>query len=445
MNDFLKRNLQFVIMLLAWVAAGMVAIPAGIGIVALSVILLKRKDMYAEMIVGFIFILVLSDSRQDQLEFAKKVKDIYLLLLTVFYIFDRKQFSFKNNIIVAFIPFLIWSFGVAFRGPDLVVSIQKTLSYGLLYFIVPSFFIKAFRMQVAQFVKDFVFLIVFLNLLGFGLIFFKPDFVFLAGRYNGILGNPNGMGMFTALVIILTVCANIKFPDLFSKNNLIVIFVITGLSVLLTGSRNSLMCIIIFLIFTKFYKISYWYGFMAVIVSILLYQVVFANLPTLLEALGLAKALRAENLESGSGRIVAWLFALNKLNSNAPLFIFGGGFSYDEFIYYANRHVLSALGHQGGVHNSFLALWLNTGIVGLILWGVGFFRTFFRAIPLAYTALPLLYMVLFSAFFEAWLMGSLNPYHITFILILAFLTTDSKDFAVEEKPEESLFPELKTA
>src|SRR6187399_2382828 len=100
MNDFLKRNLQFVIMLLVWVAAGMVAIPAGIGIVALSVVLLKRKDMYAEMIVGFIFILVLSDSRQDQLEFAKKVKDIYLLLLTVFYIFDRKQFSFKNNIIV---------------------------------------------------------------------------------------------------------------------------------------------------------------------------------------------------------------------------------------------------------------------------------------------------------------------------------------------------------
>src|SRR5688572_10432510 len=414
MTEFLKRNLQFIAMIFAWVVAGWVSIQAGIGVVALSVVLLKRKEMYGEMITGFIFILMLSDSRLIQLDFAKQGKDIYLLLLTIFYIFDRKQFSFQNNMILAFLPFLIWSLGITFRSVDMMVSFQKTISYGLLYFIIPAYFIKAFRVNGAQFVKDFIYLVVFLILIGYSLIFFKPDFVFLAGRYNGVLGNPNGMGMFTTFVIILTLCANIKFPDLFSRNDLITIFVLTGITVVLTGSRNSMMCIIIFMLFTKFYKISYWYGFMAVIVAILLYQVVFANLPTLLEALGLAKALRAENIESGSGRIVAWLFALNKLNNNVPLFIFGGGFSYDEFLYYANRHALSALGHQGGVHNSYLALWLNTGIVGLILWGIGFFRTFFKAIPHAYTALPLLYMVLFSAFFEAWLMGSLNPYHITF-------------------------------
>jgi len=438
MSDYLKRNLQFVAMLAIWVIAGMVNIQAGLAVVALSVVLLKRKDLYAEMIIGFIFILILSDSRQDQLEFAKKVKDIYLILLTMFYLFDRKQFAFKNTLILAFLPFLVWAFAMAFRSPDMMVSFQKTLSYGLLYFIVPAYFIKAFRDKGAIFIKDFVYLVVLLLIIGFILIPIKNDFVFLAGRYNGILGNPNGMGIFTALVIILTICSNVKFPNLWTKNELTIIFVLMGITVLLTGSRNTLMCIIIFLLFTKFYKISYWYGFIAVIIAILLYQVVFSNLPTILEALGLSKALRAENIESGSGRIVAWLFALNNLNSDTKLFIFGGGFSYDEFIYYANRHALSALGHQGGVHNSYLALWLNTGIIGLILWGVGFFRTIFKAVPIAYTALPLLYTVLFSAFFEAWLMGSLNPYHITFLLILNFILTDSKDFASGEAVESGM-------
>ena len=105
--------------------------------------------------------------------------------------------------------------------------------------------------------------------------------------------------------------------------------------------------------------------------------------------------------------------------------------AYEEYLYMINRHALSALGHQGGVHNTFLALWLNTGIIGLVLWLVGLFRTIFKAVAISYTALPFLYTVLFSAFFEAWLMGSLNPYHITMLLILAVTITDTKDFAVE--------------
>src|SRR5688572_25364593 len=128
MSEFLKRNIQFLVMLAIWVAAGWVNINAGVAVVALSVILLKRKELYAEMIIGLIFILILSDSRQDQLEFAKKVKDIYLLLLTLFYLFDRKNFQFKNTLIFSFLPFLIWSFAMTFRSPDMMVSFQKTLS-----------------------------------------------------------------------------------------------------------------------------------------------------------------------------------------------------------------------------------------------------------------------------------------------------------------------------
>lgn len=433
MSEFLKRNLQFVIMLLIWVVSGFVAAPVAVGAVAISVILLKRKNMYSELITGFIFILILSDSRQYQLEFAKQVKDIYLILLALFFFFDRKQFPFKNTMVLPFIPFILWGFAMTTRSPEFQVAFQKTLSYGLLYLVIPAYFVKAFRDKGAIFLKDFVMFVSILFMIGLALIVLSPNFVFLAGRFSGILGNPNGLGIFTVLALILTVCVQIKFPDLFTRNELIMVYTFMALSAILSGSRNTLMCIFIFLLFTKFYKISYWYGFMAVIVAIMLYQVVFSNLPTILEALGLAKALRADTLENGSGRMVAWIFALNKLNADVKLFLFGGGFSFDEYLYHINYKALSALGHQGGVHNTYLALWLNTGIIGLALWLVGFLRSVFKAVTVSYTSFPMMYAVVFSAFFEAWLMGSLNPFHIMFLFILTLVTTNTSDFAIGTK------------
>ena len=46
----------------------------------------------------------------------------------------------------------------------------------------------------------------------------------------------------------------------------------------------------------------------------------------------------------------------------------------------------------------------------------------------------MMYAVVFSAFFEAWLMGSLNPFHIMFLFILTLVTTNTSDFA-SETPE----------
>ena len=433
MKEFVGRQIQFILMLLIWIIAGQVANEAAMGVVVLSLLLLKKRNLISEMILGFIFILFLSDSRQNLFEFAKHVKDIYLILLTMFYLFDRKTFNIKNPLIIPMIPFLIWAFVVIFRSPDMMPAFQKTLSYTLLYGIIPGYFIKAFQEKGSIFLKDFIYMIMILFGIGVILIFLNPDFVFLAGRYCGMLGNPNGLGIFVVLMIMLIVITQLKFPDLFTKQELKVIYILLGVSVILCGSRNALMCIGIFLAFTKFYKISYWYGFITVIIAILLYQVVFANLPTILEMLGLAEALRADSIEDGSGRMVAWAFALNQLYNDYQLFIFGNGFNYEGYMFYEHMDSLSALGHQGGVHNTYLALWLNTGLIGLTLWFSGILRLFFKAVTTSFTALPILYAILFSAFFEAWLMGSLNPYHITFLLIICVVITNINDFADFDK------------
>ena len=37
-----------------------------------------------------------------------------------------------------------------------------------------------------------------------------------------------------------------------------------------------------------------------------------------------------------------------------------------ELLYKENYQLLSRLGHQGNAHNSFLTIWYDTGIIGLL-------------------------------------------------------------------------------
>jgi O-antigen ligase len=437
MLDFLKRKNQFVLMLLLWLVAGMVATPVAVGIVAVSVLLLKRRAMYAELILGFILILVLSDSWQPELQFAKKVKDIYLILLTLFFFFDRKEFRIRGTFIGPFIPFLIWSVFQIFSHPVISISAQKTLSYGLIFLVAPAYFFKVFEDYGRVFLKDYAMMVALLLIAGLALYIVFPDKVLVGSRYSGVLGNPNAIGLFCTVFFILFQSAVIKFPDLFSRNEKVFIYGLIAISVLLSGSRNTILSIALCMFFTRFYKISPWLGTFIVIVIAVIYQMVMTNLPEILQSLGLAKALRADTLESGSGRLVAWTFAWNLINSSFHQFMFGRGFGFDEYIFIQNYSFLVKLGHIGGVHNSYLALWLNTGIIGLILWLIGFFRTIVKAIPKSYTALPITYAVMFSGFFEAWLMGSLNPYTITFLFILSLINTESSAFAEDNLKEKT--------
>lgn len=429
MLEYLKRNGQFVTMILVWLAAGLVHSMAGIAVVSLSVLLLKRKGLYAELISGFILILVLSDSKQDWLHFARDVKIIYLVLLTLFFFFDRKEFRQQESFFPPFIPFIIWAAAQIMRSPEFATSMQKTLSYGLLFLIGPAYIIKIFYDKGTIFIKDHVFLMAFMLLSGIILFIIAKDQVLVGDRYSGVMGNPNAIGLFCTLFFMLIYCSIIKFPGLFTKNEQIILYVLIAISVLLSGSRNTIISIGLFLFFTRFYKISPLLGTAIVIISAILYQLVISNLTEILTALGLAEAMRADTLESGSGRLIAWAWAWKFINANLTNFFLGNGFGFDEYYFILSKPILNKLGHIGGVHNSYLALWINTGLIGLILWFLAFLRTIIKAIPKAYTALPFLYAVLFSATFEAWLMGSLNPYTITFLFILCILYINTNSFA----------------
>src|SRR6187551_2504725 len=102
MLEFLKKNNQLVLMVLVWMVCGNILTELAMGVVVISVLLLKRKDMYMELILGFMILLMFSDSKMLSLGFAKEIKDIYLILLTLFLLFDWKNFKQKNIIFVSF-------------------------------------------------------------------------------------------------------------------------------------------------------------------------------------------------------------------------------------------------------------------------------------------------------------------------------------------------------
>jgi O-antigen ligase len=416
MREFLNRNNQLVLMVLVWVVCGNILTELAMGVVVISVLLLKRKNFYTEMILGFMIILLFSDSKMTSLEFAKEVKDIYLILLTLFLIFDWKNFRQKNIMFVSFLPFIIWAMIVVINSPIMMTAFQKSLSYGLLFLVAPYYFGKVMEEKGTQFLRDYIWVLVCILLAGILIYIVDPAAGAMGTRFRGINRNPNGMGVFTLMATFVMAVFSMKNPGLFSKKETIFTYALIFICMIMAGSRNSIFSVLIFFLFVHFYKVSYWAGFIITIIAILLYQVVMANMTDILQALGLAKALRADTLESGSGRVVAWGFAWKIINSSLSQFFLGGGWAFEEHIFGVYKSALNKMGHIGGVHNSYLGIWLNTGIIGLILWFYGFLRSIFQAAKNSFLAFPLAY-----AFIESWLLGSLNPFTIIFISLITYL------------------------
>ncbi len=431
MLSFIKRNDHFFLILLVWVVIGRFVPQAMLGIIPLTLLLFKQKNRFAEMLIGFLFILMLSDSRQEELKFAKDVKDIYLLLMTIFMLFDRRHFHLRNRFYMAYLPFFALSALLISQSPEPDVAWKKTLSYVLLYITIPAYIEKVLNDSPRVFLKDMIQFVSILLFLGFLLIPVSFDKVYLAGRYTGILGNPNGIGIFCTLFFIFFHTVTIKYPDLFTLQEKRLTYALTVASVVFAVSRNSMFSIMLFLFFARFYRMSHWAGFTIVIVAAMLYQLAMTNLPAILSSLGLSEYLRADHIEDGSGRIVAWRFAWQQIQSQ---YLLGKGFSYDEYIFWEHHIELSKLGHQGGVHSTYLALWLNTGLVGLVLYFVAFFIVMFKASVKSYLTFPVLYALLFSITFEAWLMGSLNPFNIMFLFVMKLLTHDPHPAEEEKSP-----------
>jgi O-antigen ligase len=417
-------------MLILWSLSGIYGGPAYLAVVPLSVILLKRQGMYIELVCGLFYLMVLSDSWSLSMTWAGNIKNIYMLMLSLFVIFNPKEFRYKNTLFYPFIPYLFLAIILITRSPDLMATFQKTVSYVLLLIIMPAYYNKLLAEQPEKFLKGMVYTFTCLLLYGFMLIVLSYDTAYLIGRYRGVMGNPNGLGIFCTVVFAFFTVVTSKYKNLFSKNEVILIYAAILISVFLSGSRNTVLSILIFYAFSRLFKVSYWLGFTIIITIGVVYQVILANLTEILTALGVQEYMRADHIEEGSGRIVAWKFAWDKIQEN---FLFGRGIGYEGWLFFQYNAYLYTLGHIGNSHNSWLAMWLNTGLVGLLLFLYALIYRFVKAAVHSPYSLPLMYSVIFSATFEAWLVGSLNPHTPLVLLIWTLMMVDVKEETIEKK------------
>jgi len=161
------------------------------------------------------------------------------------------------------------------------------------------------------------------------------------------------------------------------------------------------------------------------------YEVLFQNFELIVKSLGLDDYFRIKTLETGSGRNIAWTFAWEKIQEN---FFFGKGFAYDELLYSSHYEELSIKGHQGNAHNSFLTIWINTGVFGLFFFIRAILATFFVAAKNSRYAFPILFAVAFSANFESWLAASLNPFTFLFLMMMTILISPEFNSNANENP-----------
>lgn len=427
MLKYLKYNQKYVQILALWFVAGFLFSPLLYVLVPIIIFTLSGKNKYLTAFLGFWVMLVFSDAKIG-FGSAATVKILYILIL-LYFIVDNKKILQNNHIYKAFIPFIIFSIISLISSPILFTAIEKTTSYFLIVFIVPPLVSFLLKTNKQLFLLGLVYTGTLVLLMGFVMAVVAPDSAFYAERFSGLFGNPNGLGIFTILFTMLWKTIKFYYPKLFTKKDKYLINTLIIIAIIMAASRGALLSV--FMFYALDYSVRKKNPFIIVGVIIVFISFLFIdNIVSWLYSIGLGEYLRAQTLENGSGRVVAYEFSLEQIKL-APLF--GKGFGYSEYWFHREdiELVLNLLNHQGNTHNTYLTVLMDTGFFGLFAfifaWGI----FFSQAIKQSPFGVPVLIIILFSSNVEAWLAASLNPFTIILIIILTLLTnknfTNSKE------------------
>ncbi len=434
--DVLKNNFQMFVLMIFWLLAGLFAGQGVLLFIPITIIVIFLNEKFPEILIGFIFILVLSDSLEDSMAFAKSFKNIYILLLFFFFIISLRSQDTVATTYRFFIPYFIFGLICLMYSPIFFTSFQKLLSYILLFITVPNYVVRSYQIQGEEFFRNLAYFLLAIIVAGFLIRFVNPEIAYShGGRLRGLFGNPNGLGIFMILFFIFFTIINSKYPDLFSRLEKIIFILIMFYVLYKTGSRTALLAVVLFYLFNQVFKYSMFFGFVLFFAVLISIEFLIIYFPKLIVILGMSETLRVETLEQGSGRLLAWEFAWQNIQDS---FFIGKGIAYDEYLMRSNREMLSMAGHEGGVHNTYLIMWLNTGLLGLLAFLRGFFIVFMKASKNNSFAFPAMFAIMLSINFEPWLAASLNPFTILFLIIVTLLTEEIFNEQTEESDEEEM-------
>ena len=437
MVSFLKEKRFLLLALAVLPFFDLIFSPLATGFLLLLIIQAYRQESTENIFILFWVTLIYSDN--FYIEFASFFKPIFVIIVFSYAVLLLKKMDSFKSLAKYFLVFFIIAFVALLFSPIIFKGFQKYLSFVLMYLSIPILTIKMLQEDKLKSLKYFSyvgFLVLVECIIQY--LFFSYA-VSHGGRLHGVFGNPNGLGMFCLFLVLLIEIVRYYDTSWLSKKQhwLFIGFILVV--ILLSGSRASLLSVIIFYVFARLTKISPLVSFVFVSLLAAFYDSVLVLGIDFLQTLNLKAQFRItdDNESIASGRLVAWRFAWEEIQNS---FFIGKGWNYDEhWVYGPISALLSSLNHQGGVHNTYLILWLNNGIIGLTAFIGGLISLVLSISQRVKIIFPVLYAGLFQAYFEPWLAGSLNPYTIIFLVILTItLNYSSEEFKTISVSNESL-------
>ncbi|HRQ86352.1 MAG TPA: hypothetical protein PLV70_14695 [Flavobacteriales bacterium] len=426
MRQFLREHYQLVAFILLWIFLAARVPWLLYGILPIGVFLLRRVDRWQDILFVFIMVLVLSDMLRGLpgMRVMAGAKGIVALAMGLVILVDQARMQPLARLFYIFLPFFVYAFFPIIWSEVPLIAFEKTLSYGLLFLVVPNFVLYSFRLHGWDFFRNLVWFLVLVLLAQQLLpVFWPPEDFYVVGRFTGFFGNPNGMAIFVYLTLVLFTVVNQLHRGLFTRSSVVFIYAVLAYYLVTCGARTSLMSSLMFLVFIQFFRLSQLLGIISFISFSVLAELLSSNLPYVINALGLHEYMRVDTLADGSGRYIAWQYVWQQINEKG-FFLFGGGFENEFQIMNRAYRILSPLGHEGGAHNSYLTFWLNVGIVGIILYFRSFALIFIKASKNTSLAMAVMFSVLFSVLYESWLTASLNPYTILLLVVLTIMSEE---------------------
>ena len=422
MYNFIFQEKKLFYTLLFWMIVGIASRTAAMLVIPLHLLSMKGKpNVHLMFLLGLWFIMLLSDSRQYFFAFAKTIKPI-VMLAVAFLIWTERRYWSKTIVFSAFIPFFFTASISTFNSPIQFNSIQKLISYFIILFVIPQLIINLLQTEKERFMKGVVTFGTLVLLIGLVMKYVMPGIVTFetTGRFNGLLGNPNGLGIFTFVFLMLYMLIKKYHPEYFTqKENWIILGSIIA-SLILAGSRGGIFSSILFITGYFLFQRSIFMGFIVMISIFVSYQLVMANLEEIIIALNLQDYFRLDTLEQGSGRLVAFKFAWEHIQYN---YWIGRGFGYTKHLMHKYQNYFLSMGHQGNVHNSYLTIWLDTGLIGLSAFIFGWLKTFYKASRFSPLIWAVMFGIMLTTTVESWLAASMNPFTIQLVIILTMLST----------------------
>ncbi len=401
----------------------------GVAAMAFTVLVFSfffSKNKWNDLLVFLIFILILSDN--FSYPFAATIKPVLIVLLLGFLLL--RKISLDYDFFKWFIPFFIIATICMLNSVSFFTSLQKTASYALLLLTVPTLMVKCMNRGTRNMIDLIRLLVVFyLFILVTGIILNMVDLSIASvrgGRPGGLFGNPNGLGIYCFLTTALVAISYHLHPQLFSKQWKIVSYVIIAIALFMAASRGGILSTVtftgIFLVWVR-KQIVYFFLCIVVCIGVLL-------LPDQdVEQEGFNDYMRLNQEDVTSGRDVAWELAWEEINNGN--YWLSKGFGYSEYYMKSISDEASDMGHQGNVHNSYLTIWLDTGLFGLIFFIFAWLVCFIRAYAKPGLVVALFCSVVISTNVESWLAGSLNPYTISLIIMLCIILHANKKYKLK--------------